>query len=59
VTLDSIGSSLSGFLGFPLAAEETVSDSFPWMVETSVWMLANLLNIKQARQVDRYFMLLT
>lgn len=35
--------SLSGFLGFPLAAEETVSDSFPCMVETSVWMIANLM----------------
>ena len=31
------------FPGFSLAAEETVSDSYTCMVETSVWMIANLL----------------
>lgn len=35
--------SLSGFLGFPLDAEETASDNYPCMIETSIWMIANLL----------------
>jgi hypothetical protein len=28
---------------FPLAVDEQGSKDFPWMLETSVWMLANLL----------------
>lgn len=38
-----LGFALLVFLGLPLAAEETASDGFPFMVETSVWMIANLL----------------
>ncbi len=38
-----LGFTLLFFPGFPLAAEETVSDGYPCMVETSVWMVANLL----------------
>ena len=34
---------LSGFRGSPLAADGKASDGFPCMVETSVWMIANLL----------------